>query len=177
MILQHFIFLQKLKIKLFKSNSESYYKDYSTDTLAWAFEFSRLYVYLPRNFRCRADSRQSIRRSYYRFDCQFLSPPPPPTSTCVNFSSSSFSREKSAARATRASFTGRDYLRGKILDCPRQDAGQDDLRERFGMAPRLRLRYGAAWRKEEMAVKLSRGIRRRSEKARRRVTVTLSREN
>lgn len=56
-------------------------------------------------------------------------------------------------------------------------AGQNDLGKRFGMAPRLRLRHGAAWRKKGMAVKLSRGIRRRPEKARRRVTVTLSRGN
>lgn len=34
-------------------------------------------------------------------------------------------------------------------------------RERSGMAPRLRLRDGAAWRKKEMAVKLFRGICRR----------------
>jgi len=55
------------------------------------------------------------------------------------------------AGAVRASFVGRDYLRGKIRDCSDEQAERS--RERSGMAPHLRLRHGAVWRKKKMAVK------------------------
>lgn len=55
------------------------------------------------------------------------------------------------ARAARVSFAGRDYLRGKIRDCPDGRAGRS--RERSGMAPHLRLRHSAVSWKKEMAVK------------------------
>jgi len=100
-----------------------HYQDCAADIrlnfLAYAYIFLRNLVV--------AHIRQSIRRSYYRSDCQLLSRPPifflPPPSPFVvrrrNLPSSFFTRAKSVARATRASFTpGRDYLRGKIQDCP-----------------------------------------------------------
>jgi len=55
------------------------------------------------------------------------------------------------AETVQVSFARRDYLRGKIQDYPDEQAGRS--RERSGMAPHLRLRHSAVWRKKEMAVK------------------------
>lgn len=111
---------------------------------------------LIRTFLVISLSRRFV-SSYYWFDCQVL--PHPRLSYYFNFSSSSFTREKSVAGAARASFAGRDYLRGKIRDYPDGRTGRS--RERSGMAPHFRLRYDAVWRKKEMAVKFFRGICRR----------------
>lgn len=63
------------------------------------------------------DSRQSIRRSYYRFDWQFFSR----LSCAVPIFRLHLSVVKNRGESNSSEdFTGRDYLRGKIRDCPRR---------------------------------------------------------